>query len=613
VSATSFGSQQFDLGRFAGPPPLLVASEVLDARMGLDQRRSVWQQVGLLPALSVVAGLFADLDLAAIADGRSAVERSFIDGQVGVLQSRLVAQLDRGRMIFSNVGLVQCIKEIVEFADEHSEEELSVLDLTRCVLGVNQENDRVDAGLMERATTPGGNSVETMKADLLELAVDFVAQGLFDHSDTFETLACAVDETWRHGWAPGTKEKVIHDFGAGPADVFAEVVGVELDDFLALAWVFWNAARNEGQVGFQRDLLTATGLGQGVIETFLRQCSLPVSELRDRLADEGASDAATPWMRYTLQEFPFLRLSDGSVLMLRLQYAVQRMFGDLLYLKVHDALKASDPKRADRFKSAMNTIFEYRVGCVLVRIAEHESRFGGAEIISEDQMKAAWSNSRGEHPRICDYAYAQRGEAILIDANNRNLPKKFADRSAAGSDLNAEIRDMFAATKFEQLTSTARQFLAQGWTQGDATIGPSSKFLPFVVAPNAGIPSNEFTEILIMEQALPLIAAFNSKVLPPTIITWRDLQILEGIAEQAKGGSIIELLIMWRISNYVKLTQMSGLPLSFADFIDHHLTLGRPMSEHERTVGAAFFEDLRQHAIRRFEQADQSGTASLSD
>ena len=33
-------------------------------------------------------------------------------------------------------------------------------------------------------------------------------------------------------------------------DVFAEVVGVELDDFLALAWFFWNAARNEGQVGF---------------------------------------------------------------------------------------------------------------------------------------------------------------------------------------------------------------------------------------------------------------------------------------------------------------------------------------------------------------------------
>jgi hypothetical protein len=200
------------------------------------------------------------------------------------------------------------------------------------------------------------------------------------------------------------------------------------------------------------------------------------------------------------------------------------MFGDLLYLKVHDALKVSDSKRAERFKSAMNTIFEHRVGSVLNRIAEHETRFGGAVVITEDQMKAAWSNSRGEHHKVCDYAYVQGREAILIDANNRNVPKKFAERSAAGSDLHAEIRNMFAATKFQQLTSTAQQFLTHGWTTANGTlITAATKFLPFVVAPVAGIPSNEFTEMLILEQALPLIAGFNSKVLPPTIITWRDL------------------------------------------------------------------------------------------
>ena len=582
MAAPLGGGQPFDLGRFGGPPPLVIASEVLGVPMAIDQRQSIWRQVGVLPALTVVAGLFADLDLSAITDSRSDVEQAFIDGAVGAFQSQLVAQLRRGRTIFSNVGLVQCIKEIVEFADEHSEQELSVLDLTRCVLGVNQDNDQIDAGIMARAANPGDHDVATLKADFLELALDFVAQGLFDHSDTLETLACSVDETWRRGWAPGTQQKVIHDFGAGPADIFAEVVCVDLDDFLALAWFFWNAARNEGQVGFDSGLLAATGLGPRVIDTFLQQCSLSLSELRERLADERVSDAATPWMRYTLQEFPFLRLDDGSVLMLRLQYAVQRMFGDLLYLKVHDALKVSDPKRADRFKSAMNTIFEHRVGSVLNRIAQHETRFGGAVVITEDHMKAAWRNSRGDHPKICDYAYVQGGETILIDANNRNLPKKFAERSAAGSDLHAEIRNIFAATKFQQLTSTAQQFRTRGWTATNSTlITPATKFLPFVVAPVAGIPSNEFTEMLILEQAVPLISGFNSKVLPPTIITWRDLQILEGIAEQARGGRIIDLLIMWRISNYVKQTQMTGLPMCLSDFIDHHFTLGRPMSAHD--------------------------------
>ena len=406
----------------------------------------------------------------------------------------------------------------------------------------------------------------------------------------------------------GTKHKVIHDLGNGPADVFAEVVGVDLDDFLTLAWVFWNAAKNEGQVGFHRDLLIETRLGEDVIAAFTRLCSLPLVELRDRLTDERMSETATPWMRYTLQEFPFLRFYDGSVLMLRLQDAVQRMFGDLLYLKVYDALKAVDSKRADRFKSAMNSIFEYRVGCVLRRIADHESRFGGATIISEDQMKAAWKNRRGEHPKICDFVYAQGNECILIDANNRNMPRKFAERSAAGNDLRKEIQKMFAATKFEQLTSTGRQFIERGWTRGDATIAGETKFLPFVVAPNAGIPSNEFTELLILEQALPLIAEFNSRVWPPTIITWRDLQILEGIAEESKGGRIIELLIMWRVSNYVKLAKMNGFPLSLPDFIDRHFTLGRPLPDHDRTVGGAFFETLRGNAIRRFMESDRSGT-----
>lgn len=93
----------------------------------------------------------------------------------------------------------------MEFADEDSLQELSVLDLARCVLGVNGDNDRVDAGMMARAANPGAYDVAALKADLLELALDFVAQGLFDHNDTFETLACSVDETWRRGWAPGTQ------------------------------------------------------------------------------------------------------------------------------------------------------------------------------------------------------------------------------------------------------------------------------------------------------------------------------------------------------------------------------------------------------------------------
>jgi hypothetical protein len=89
MTAPSGDGQRFDLGRFAGPPPLLVASEVLDVPMAIDQRQLIWRQVGVLPALTVVAGLLADLDLAAITDSRSDVERQFIVAWSARLSRRL--------------------------------------------------------------------------------------------------------------------------------------------------------------------------------------------------------------------------------------------------------------------------------------------------------------------------------------------------------------------------------------------------------------------------------------------------------------------------------------------------------------------------------------------
>ena len=54
-------------------------------------------------------------------------------------------------------------------------------------------------------------------------------------------------------------------------------------------------------------------------------------------------------------------------------------------------------------------------------------------------MKAAWAK-KGQNKKICDFVYAQRKECIVIDANNRNLPREFAERTASGSDSDKEIR-----------------------------------------------------------------------------------------------------------------------------------------------------------------------------
>ncbi|MUL78841.1 hypothetical protein [Mycolicibacterium sp. CBMA 226] len=593
-------NRPFDLGRFGMRPPSLTASEVLPCAMDTAARQDVWRCTGLLPALTMVAGLFADLDLAAINDSRSNVEHRFIAGHLGDAERVLVAGLRQGRTVFTHTGLVQCIKEIVLCADEGSDAELSAADLTRCVLGVNQEADeRADPGLVVRAHNPELSDLETLRKDFLEMAVDHVAQELLDNIETFETLASGTHEMWREGWAPGIDPGVTRDLGSGAADVFADVVGVDLDDFLTLGWTMWNLARNDQLVGFGADLLAETGVGAGVLNAFAAQCALSLDELRQRLSDQDDGDAAGLLVRYILQEFPFLRLADGSLLMLRLQYAVQRVFGDLLWLKVYDGLKAVDSQRASRFKNAMNTNFEYRVGQVLTRIAEHErGRFPGV-IVTEDEFKAAWRNSRGVHPKICDFAYTQRGAWLLFDANNRNVPKDIAERVGGGEDLRTEIRKMFVDTKFGQLTSTASELITRKWAADGALADSSTRFLPFVVAPNAGMPASEFTEFLILEQSAPLVSGFNNRVWPPGIIKMCDLQLLEGLAERRLGPGTFAILMAWRMENYQRMTRARGIPLPLSAFIDVRLPqLGRPMAQHQRTVGAAFFEALRINAIR---------------
>ena len=596
----------FDLGRLLQMKPTVTAQEVGLEPMTVEQRREAWSSIGTAPALAVISDLFAKLDLTAISGHRLSVEREFIANVDIELRGRLSVHLNQGRPIFANTSLVGCIREAVEFAAEDGQGALSEDALTRFVLSLTAENDTVDPEFAARIINPDLNEREQFMADFTEFAVDWIAQQLFDYSDPFETLACTVDETWRRGWAPGTKRKIVEDLGSGPAEVFAQTMGAPLDDFLALAWIFWNMTKNDGTVRFQCAFLRDAGVAEDVINTFVETCSLPLSELRQRLADERMSDASTPWMRYVLQEFPFVEMADGSFIMLRLQYMVQRMFGDLLYLKVHDKIKANDTVRADRFKNGMNSIFEYRVGQALRRIASHEARFGDVGLIREEQLIAAWKNRRGEHPKICDFAYVQGDHVILIDANNRNIPKKFADRSAAGEDLHKEIRNMFAASKFEQLTSTVRELIRRGWDRPDARIHGQSRYLPFVVAPNAGMPSNEFTEFLILLQAAPMIAEFNSAALPPSILTWRDLQILEGVAENPASPRIIQILAGWRLANYMLVTQRRGPPVPLEHFITSRMSIGLPMSTHDRTFGANLFEELRRHAAAMYVRRSRS-------
>lgn len=130
-------------------------------------------------------------------------------------------------------------------------------------------------------------------------------------------------------------------------------MGVALDDFLALGWVFYNMSRHEGMNRFQPEVLRQFGIGQDVIAV-------------------------------------------------RFQYAIQRIFGDHPYLETKYLVSEADTKRGDRFRSAVDDVFESRVGEVLDRISGYEGPGGGGVLITERQMKLAWHTKKeGEDLRLC--------------------------------------------------------------------------------------------------------------------------------------------------------------------------------------------------------------------
>lgn len=53
------------------------------------------------------------------------------------------------------------------------------------------------------------------------------------------------------------------------------------------------------------------------------------------------------------------------------------------------------------------------------------------------------------------------------------------------------------------------------------------------------------------------------------------------------------------------VAQGIGLPMSLPDFIDRNLTVGRPMPEHDRTVGTHFLQAIDERARCRLAAAEQ--------
>ncbi|MGW5569842.1 hypothetical protein ACWEVD_01465 [Nocardia thailandica] len=553
---------------------LTTSSQVSVDHFGLEERKAVWADAGLQPTLLMLSTLFAELDLAVSTHSRPQVEMTWSGSVPRPLRAALRVALRKGQSILTVSTMLQCVKEVIEFASEDSRDRIGQLDFALCVLGINTD--------IAAASEAGADGDTIDSAGVMGR----VAQHSLDYPHTFETLASEVSQNWLQPWPTTTGPKVLRSIGKEPQEIFAKSTGVTFIEFLTIGWALYNMVRHEKKVQFGEGNLVVMNLSDEVIEAFMDRCVWQLSDLRNRLLAERNEGSGTPWTRYYLQMRPFIQLPSGSFLLVRPQYLVQRFMGEPLFVDVNEELKGSSSTQSNHFRSAVNHKFEKKVGAVLDRISKH----CGDRVISEDEMIARFRITKKSNESICDFAYVAGDVCVLIDANNRHLMQGFAEGTGAFEEFESEIRDRFSSKKFMQLKRTIEQFQEFGWNSGDAIIDSATVFVPLVVGPEDGIPSNSLTERLIMDGSAGMFQDFGDKARPATIINVRDLRILEGLTEK-RGLNFAQLILEWRDYCVAHPDYQCSL-----DLFEQHKGYDGPLSEYDHKLGFDFFEDMRETA-----------------
>ena len=133
--------------------------------------------------------------------------------------------------------------------------------------------------------------LQTMLADFSELSLDWTAQHLFDHSESFELAAAAVDETWWSGWAPRTDPG---DSATDPRRCSPRRTVWTWTTFTRSGESLWAQVRAGSSVLFGPTALTDTGMSDEVIAAFTDQCTI-CSRGPARRSRQSAPNGPTAW------------------------------------------------------------------------------------------------------------------------------------------------------------------------------------------------------------------------------------------------------------------------------------------------------------------------------
>lgn len=234
---------------------------------------------------------------------------------------------------------------------------------------------------------------------------------------------------WFSAWSPRSKTTGL---GATPAEAFKIATGVDLRDVMRLGARIIKRSIDAHQVRFTRDELLVDGAAaEGAIDLLFASMALPVDDYKVKL-QENRDAGAIGHQRYTLTQYPFLAVDDNTFVMLRHQWALDRLCGEQLFYEASASF--SSGSLANRFKLAMSDASEQFVGGTLHHIFDKSPQLRA--IVGEDEMQAAWTEKKGQKPSVCDWMLFGEGHCIMIDATNHAVKREAAQGLATWDEYS---------------------------------------------------------------------------------------------------------------------------------------------------------------------------------
>lgn len=532
-----------------------VATEVLGQAVPLVVRAGLWSAVPVGQALTLIASMLKDLDLAE--RPTPAIEIGWVN-QVSseVLRNQLRSAIrDEARLLPPQILLLAALEAIEHCPPGGASDNFLGLDqIFEAVLGVAEDSS---------APRTGGELWGGLDSGL---AAELVAQHYFGHTiDPIDQLAW-VHENWRTPWVrPTVKEKVITQAGGEPRVLFLEATNVEIDDFAAVGVHLWVQAQQHGFLRYPSEFFDRLGIDRAAVDRFLAETSTDLTALKAEVATERARTGASRWAFHSLRRRPIVRLENGEWLVMRIGFVIQRALGDATYWDVRNYLRAEDKragtKREEAFRGCLGSALEAHVGQTLMRMFP-----GGGlsrRVFDEITMQKAWAGKKGQMPSACDFAVDCGDAWLLFDVTDRRIPENLINATADAAALDAELRIVLTEKKAKQFASTIRHLTTNVAKLAKGRRVTPTRFICVVVTPTGGLGWNPATNTRAQELLADMDVLQSGKVLPLATMSLRDLTEFESAVEN--GNSAVDLMVGWRANgaqfSFEQVLQLQRIPL----------------------------------------------------